>query len=389
MKKILLVVDERKMGGVSILLEDLINNMNLKNKDIDILVLHNNGDRLENIKDKVNIIYGTKFFDAVDIPIKEVIKSHNIGLIFRKIRLVFDMKTGLIKRRIIKERKKILTKKYDTEIAFKDGFTALFVGFGDCSNKIHWLHYDYHNKKACANTKYDKLFKKVLPIFNEIIAVSKGVMDDFNNLYHLENKTRVIGNFIDIKKIKSSVNINKPKQKSNKLYMISVGRLHPQKGYDRLIEAFHKLDQEQLLKNVEFHLYGDGPEEEALKNSITRYGLNDIMILEGRTNNPYEKVLNSDLFILPSVYETFGLVMVEAMTLHVPVLATNNPATGELIDNNKNGLIVDNSINGLYEGLKEIINNTHLIVKWQEALKNYDYNENNKKIIKEVEDILS
>jgi len=386
MKNILLVVDERKMGGVSILLEDLINNMDLKDKAIDILVLHNNGDRLENIKDKVNIIYGTKYFDAIDIPLKEIIKSFNIGLFLKKLRLVFEMKTGLIEKRIIKERKKILSKKYDVEVAFKDGFTALFVGFGNCPKKIHWLHYDYKTQNA--NAKYDKLFKRVLPKFSKIIAVSKGVMDDFNNLYHLENKTKVIDNFIDTKKIKSMMK-KKPSKKSNQeLNLISVGRLHYQKGYDRLIEVFNKLNKDNLLNNVKLHIYGDGPEEERLKKLITLYNLNDIIILEGRTNNPYEKIVNSDLFILSSVYEPFGLVIVEAMTLQVPVLATANSATSKLIDNNKNGLIVDNSIEGLYEGLKSIILNKDLINKWKESLKDYDYDDNNKRIIKEVLDIL-
>ena len=386
MKNILLVVDERKMGGVSILLEDLINNMDLKDKAIDILVLHNNGDRLENIKDKVNLIYGTKYFDAIDIPLKEIIKSFNIGLFLKKLRLVFEMKTGLIEKRIIKERKKILSKKYDVEVAFKDGFTALFVGFGNCPKKIHWLHYDYKTQNA--NAKYDKLFKRVLPKFSKIIAVSKGVMDDFNNLYHLENKTKVIDNFIDTKKIKSMMK-KKPSKKSNQeLNLISVGRLHYQKGYDRLIEVFNKLNKDNLLNNVKLHIYGDGPEEERLKKLITLYNLNDIIILEGRTNNPYEKIVNSDLFILSSVYEPFGLVIVEAMTLQVPVLATANSATSKLIDNNKNGLIVDNSIEGLYEGLKRIILNKDLINKWKESLKDYDYDDNNKRIIKEVLDIL-
>lgn len=386
MKNILLVVDERKMGGVSILLEDLINNMDLKDKAIDILVLHNNGDRLENIKDKVNIIYGTKYFDAIDIPLKEIIKSFNIGLFLKKLRLVFEMKTGLIEKRIIKERKKILSKKYDVEVAFKDGFTALFVGFGNCPKKIHWLHYDYKTQNA--NAKYDKLFKRVLPMFSKIIAVSKGVMDDFNNLYHLENKTKVIDNFIDTKKIKSMMK-KKPSKKSNQeLNLISVGRLHYQKGYDRLIEVFNKLNKDNLLNNVKLHIYGDGPEEERLKKLITLYNLNDIIILEGRTNNPYEKIVNSDLFILSSVYEPFGLVIVEAMTLQVPVLAAANSATSKLIDNNKNGLIVDNSIEGLYEGLKRIILNKDLINKWKESLKDYDYDDNNKRIIKEVLDIL-
>ena len=386
MKNILLVVDERKMGGVSILLEDLINNMDLKDKAIDILVLHNNGDRFENIKDKVNIIYGTKYFDAVDIPLKEIIKRFNIKLLFKKIRLVFDMKTGLIKNRIIKERKKILTKEYDTEVAYKDGFTALFVGFGNCKNKIHWLHYDYRTQNV--NAKYDKLFKYVLPKFNKIIAVSKGVMDDFNKIYHLEDKTSVINNFVDVKKIKGLAKDIK-NTKSSKLEFVSVGRLHMQKGYDRLIRVVARLRDEGLTDNIIIHLYGDGPEEANLKNLITLYNLHDIIVMEGRANNPYEKIVGKDLFILTSIYEAFGLVIVESMTLKVPVLALESPATNELISNNKNGLIVDNSEEGLYQGLKKVISNPKLLSDWKQSLKDYNYENNNKRIIKEIEDILN
>ena len=385
MKNILLVVDERKMGGVSILLEDLINNMNLKDKAIDILVLHNNGDRFENIKDKVNIIYGTKYFDAIDIPLKEIIKSFNIKLLFKKIRLVFDMKTGLIKNKIIKERNKILSKEYDTEVAYKDGFTALFVGFGNCQNKIHWLHYDYRTQNV--NAKYDKLFKRVLPKFNKIVAVSKGVMDDFNKIYHLENKTSVINNYVDVKKIISLAKSAK-ETKSSKLDFVSVGRLHSQKGYDRLIRVVARLKEEGLTDNIIIHLYGDGPEEANLNNLITLYNLHDIIIMEGRADNPYEKIVGKDLFLLTSIYEAFGLVMVEAMTLKVPVLALESPATGELIKNNENGLIVDNNEEGLYQGLKKVINNPKLISDWKKSLKDYNYEDNNKRIIKEIEDIL-
>lgn len=106
MKNLLIVVDEKQMGGVSILLEDMINLGVFKNFNTDILVLHNNGDRFKNIEDKVNIIYGTKYFKTVDLPIKEVLKTKKINLIFSKIRLVFGMKTGLIKWAIKRERKK-------------------------------------------------------------------------------------------------------------------------------------------------------------------------------------------------------------------------------------------------------------------------------------------
>ena len=77
------------------------------------------------------------------------------------------------------------------------------------------------------------------------------------------------------------------------------------------------------------------------------------------------------------------------MTLGIPVLATSNSATSELICNDKNGLIVENSIDGLYKGLKTIINNPELIEKYKNNLKNYDYDKENKKIIKQIENIFN
>lgn len=384
-KKILIVVDERKMGGVSILLEDMMSMIDRKNLKFDILCLHNNGNRLENLPDDVNLIYGTSYFETIDLTLKEVLKTKNISLILKKIRLILSMKTGIIKYRIRRERKKILKDDYDVEIAFKDGFTALFVGFGDCKTKIHWLHYNYRSMNS--NAKYKRLFKKILSKFNKIIAVSKGVMDDFNNIYHLEDKCEVINNLVNIDRIKEKVKEEVQIDKNDKLRFISVGRLHKIKGYDRLLEAVSKLEKENLIENVEFKIYGDGPEKENLLLKIDNLGLNEKFKLMGETSNPYSKIINSDLFILSSFFETFGLVIVEAMTLKVPVLATSNSATFELIDNDKNGKIVENSADGLYQGLKFILNNLDVLNKYKKNLENYDYNKNNRIIIKKIEDL--
>ena len=56
MKNILFVVDEKKMGGVSVLLSDILNKINLKNKNVDVMVLHNVGNYLDNLPKNVNII---------------------------------------------------------------------------------------------------------------------------------------------------------------------------------------------------------------------------------------------------------------------------------------------------------------------------------------------
>lgn len=384
MKKILFVVDENRMGGVSILLEDMMKMMNKKNKKIDILVLHNSGDRLKDLPKDINVIYGSHYFDVIDLPIKEIIKSKNIKNLIKKFILVLDMKTGLIKYKIKRERKKILKENYDIEIAFKDGFTAIFTIFGNSLKKIHWLHYDY--KHVNPNSKYSKLFNEILPKFDDIIAVSNGIKDDFNEIYQLEDKTHVISNLIDINKIKNK-SLEFERKNEKKIEIISVGRLHEIKGYDRLIYAVNRLRTDKLINKVVFKIYGDGPEKNNLEDLINKLGLNGIIKIEGKVNNPYVYIKDSDLFILPSLHEAFGLVIIESLTLGVPVLATQNPATNKLINNEIDGLIVENSEEGIYKGLKKILIEKEYLIKLKENAKKFDYSSENKRILKELQDL--
>ena len=374
-RNILFVVDEKRMGGVSVLFETIISLMDISNYNIDLLVLHNNGEMFKNLPSSINIIYGSSYFEAIDYTMKEIIKKKSIKLLLKKIKVVLDMKTGHIENVIKKERKKILTKKYDVEIAFKDGFTALFTAFGDSKRKIHWLHYEY--KKTNPNGKYDKLFKRILPTFDKIVAVSDNVKKCFNDIYHLDDKVIVIYNVVNGEKI---IELSKEESNvlldSNELNLVSVGRLHEMKGYDRLIDTIYKLKSDGIFDNVKLRIYGDGPLFESLNQKISDLKLTNDIFLMGRVMNPYKYIKNSDLFILSSIYEPFGLVIVESLTLGVPVLATLNSATDKLISNNYNGLIVENSLDGLYSGLKKIIENKEILKKYKNNLTNYFYDNN-------------
>jgi len=383
MKKCLFVVDEKMMGGVSLLLEDFINMINFKDVKIDVLVLHNRGEMFESIKDKVNIFYGSNFFKTIDIPIKLVLKSKNISNIINKMKLVFYMKTGLIMKKIKKERKKIIKEEYDVEIAFKDGFTALFTCVGNASKKIHWLHSEY---EICDPVfKYRKLFCKVYREFDTIVAVSSGAKKGFNSKYGFENKTIVINNIVNVERILANASLSSFKKDKN-LNLISVGRLHFQKGYDILIKIFDRLNRENLLNNVVLKIYGDGPDKEMLGNLVSQYNLEDKVLLMGQTMNPYKEIKKSDLFILSSRYESFGLVVVEALVLGVPVIATSNAATSDLIDNEKNGLIVNNDEESLYFGLCKLLKERKIIDEYKKNLDKYSYD--NEKSIKQIKKLI-
>ena len=378
-KNILFVVDERKMGGVSILLTDILKNINVAKYNIDVLVLHNNGQELENLPKEVNIIYGTKFFNGVDYTFKQALKSFNPFIIFSKLRLIYLIKKKKIGKKIVKERKKILTKKYDFEIAFKDGFCAIFTAYGDSKIKYHWLHTDYSMYDCTAH--YRDLFKEILPSFNKIIAISNSVSLKFKEIYPVNN-VEVIYNIIDKDKIIKMANAEDIKFDNHKINFISVGRFHEMKGYDRLIEVLNRLNIDGKLEDVCIRLIGNGDDFSLVKEKIEEYQLQDKVLLLGKMSNPYSYVKKSDCFIMCSRYEPFGLVILEAMILKVPVLSLDVLSIREILTDNY-GEIFENSEQGLYDGILDVISNKK---KWNSYKKNLDkYNYDVKSIIKQIE----
>ena len=172
MNKILFVVDERKNGGASKVLEMIFNN--IPKLKADILVLHDNGDRLKHLKN-ANVIFGSSFFDTCDLSLKQLIKEFKIIKIIKKLNLIFLMKTGLIKYSIKKQRKLMNLPSYDIEISFKDGFGTYFVAYGDSKNKIRWLHNDYSMNDP--GKHYKKSYQDAIKEFDKVVAIGKCAFD--------------------------------------------------------------------------------------------------------------------------------------------------------------------------------------------------------------------
>lgn len=372
-KRLLFVVDEREMGGVSVVLKDLIHFLDKEKFEIDLLVLHDKGMMLSDLGKDIRLLFGTSYFEAIDYTIGEVLKKGDLELIWKKFQIVFDLKTGNIERSIKRERKKILNKEYDVEIAFKDGFTALFTAYGNTSKKIHWLHCAYGTNNP--NAKYENLFKKILPRFDRIIGVATNVVKEFNEIYHLEQKTEVIPIAMDSERIIAMGKKDKGKVVLSKenFNIAVVGRAHPVKGYERLLEVLRKLNQEKYLQNIQIHIFGDGPLFDVLCDKINKYDLQNKVFMEGATANPYAELKNFDILLLPSYSEAFGTVISEAFILGIPVLATRTSASEMSVKDDENGWICENNEEGLFYGLKNLIENPENVEKVKMNLKNYHY----------------
>ena len=136
--------------------------------------------------------------------------------------------------------------------------------------------------------------------------------------------------------------------------IICVGRLAPQKRFDRLIEAFHMIAPQ--YPNWYIDLFGEGEEREMLQNRINALGLSERIHLMSTTNDIYYEYQHSQFFVMSSDFEGFGMVIVEAMACGIPVVATDCPfGPSEIIEDGKTGLLAKMDVKDLAEKMEWMI----------------------------------
>lgn len=140
-------------------------------------------------------------------------------------------------------------------------------------------------------------------------------------------------------------------------YILGVGRLVPDKGFDRLIDAYAHIARPGL----ELLILGEGPERPALERRIRRLGLERQVTLAGAVDNPYPYYRAAACFALSSRYEGYPNVLLEALACGCPVVAFDcRFGPREIIGDRFNGLLVeDGDVAGLARALETLTNNPH------------------------------
>tara|TARA_Y100000591_G_scaffold124883_1_gene106715 strand:+ start:163 stop:1245 length:1083 start_codon:yes stop_codon:yes gene_type:complete len=173
-----------------------------------------------------------------------------------------------------------------------------------------------------------------------------------------------LGNFIinksKIIKIYNPLNLQKFKKKKNrKNYILYVGRVVKEKGLSTLIKAFSKITN----KSYKLLIVGDGDYMNDLKLLINSEGLEKRVILTGWTKNPKKYFLKSKIFVLPTHFEAFGNVIVEAMHYNlISIVTKNSGGPDEVLLNGKYGFqFKKNDIYELNKKIEFCINNEKFI----------------------------
>ena len=187
---------------------------------------------------------------------------------------------------------------------------------------------------------------------DKIISVSPAFQKIIKNKFN--QKSIYIPNIVD----REIFNLNRAKQnKKNEFSFISVGNLIKHKRMDHVIRAFNKAFENN--RKINLTIIGGGPEENNLKKLIKKLNLENRIKLTGRLERKdiSEHFKNSNVFVLASKGETFGVVFIEAMASGLPVIATKCGGPEHFIGKEQGLIIEKDNIGQLSEAMKKIYNN--------------------------------
>lgn len=179
------------------------------------------------------------------------------------------------------------------------------------------------------------------PRHDRVVGVSRGVANDLKAMLPgLRDRCVPIYNGIDLQAVheQSKSPAEKPGVLDEPaLRIVALGRLTDVKGFDILIEAARLLDDPSIGVDI----VGEGPDEPALQKQIAQSPSRTTVRLMGHRDNPFPLIAAGTVFVMTSRRESFGNVLIEALTLGLPIIATNCPyGPAEILNQGQYGVLV-------------------------------------------------
>ncbi len=295
--------------------------LNIKRKNLKIVNLNFNISHEININRRTinNFLFISKFFRLFLLPY-EFYLNYKVFLYFRKI-----------------------IKKYSIDVIFSHNggwpggilnrLVLLSAVYFKNVKKFIVIH-NFPVKKNFFNFIFIKLNNFIIKKLNaDIITVSKSCKKSLLNEIKL-NKIKVIYNGIDKNDLKK-----KYKKKNKKNFNISYfGKIQRRKGLDLLIKASNGIE----MNNLNINIYGNGEENykkelKSLKNGMYKLNFHNYL------PKIYQFIDEADIVVLPSIeFESFGMVLIEAMRQKKPIVCSNHGGMKEIVKNNVNGFLFKN-----------------------------------------------
>lgn len=338
-KKILIISDSFRTGGIQSSLKTFLKYLS-GDFDIEVFLFNRDGFESAGLNKNIKVIFGSKLLQAVsctsDYAKKQGLSTYILRKIFAFFCLIFS--SHVMYKIIFLFEKKI--KNIDTVISYSNNVSDRSVYFGynlfalqkvEAKQKIAYVHADY----STIHSKYcDKEYEK----FDKIWFVSEYTKKEFFNYYQGPKKEYdIIYNFCDF----SYKGFQNP-YKNKKFHIITVGRLEENKSQIDSIEIAKQLKKRGL--DFEWYLVGDGPDKNKITKLITENGLDKNLIVTGYRNDAKNYIKYADVLVSLSKKETFGLTVLEALSLGTIAIYKDLSSIREAVGENGIALNTNNAV---------------------------------------------
>ncbi len=364
-KKLLFVMESMKSGGGERSLLTLLQLIDYKQYDVDLMLFNQSGLFFDMIPKEVNIVSLGKDYETFSKPLVQSVKTFLLNFKpgkalnrLRYSRTVNQKDIPELERdqRSWKYLRPVFAKpavKYDAAIGYLEGKPDFFVA--DCADakvKIGYIHNDY--SKLGLNASHDK---KLFAKFDKIVTVSDECKTVLEKTFpEFTEKFCVIEN-ITSPKILAKMAEEFPEEfikKSDEKIILTIGRISQQKGYDIAIDAAEIIDKKGY--GFKWFSIGKGELREEFEKKISEKNLDGKFVFLGERANPYPYLANCDIYAQTSYYEGKSIAIDEAKILARPIVATKFSTVYDQLEDGVTALLAEINAESVAEKLEQLLN---------------------------------
>ncbi len=215
--------------------------------------------------------------------------------------------------------------------------------------------------------RYATLTKRLYPGLARVVAISSGIQESVERLIPaLQGRVRTVHIPLELGKVTDRASEPLP-DAPKEPYLVAVGRLEPQKGFDILLRAYAELRRRGVT--LPLVIVGEGKDKTKLHELAQSLGIAECVVFTGFQANPYPWLAGAAVFVSSSRFEGFCRVIAEALAVGTPVVATDCPSgPAEVLEYGRAGIIVPNEdASALADGIHRLLNDKAL----QDKLRTY------------------
>ena len=387
-----------ELGGAERALLGLLNALDTDKVDVDLFLNQHTGEFMPLIPSKINLLPERRGYNALERPIKQILKEGQFGVAIGRWRArcrykkyhealtteekMFDSSAFHYVADSVQPFLPSLEDlgEYDLAISFLQPHNIV-LNKVKAKKKIAWIHTDY--SIVHFNTALE------LPVwagFDYIASISPDCTKSFLKAFpSLENKIIEIENILSSDFIRQQAELldvsdEMPKHGIN---LLSVGRYCHAKNYDNVPDIMKRL-LEKGFKDLRWYIIGFGGDEPLIRQKIAEAGMEDHVILLGKKDNPYPYIKACDIYVQPSRYEGKSVTVREAQVLCKPVVVSNYPTAKSQVKDGVDGIIVPQDNEGCADGISRAIQTRAQLDAFRAYLQEHDYGNET-----EIEKVLS